>query len=133
RVLRRIAQGRLVRFWLALGHVGPERELGVGGPAARLLPQLGVEPETPEGFVKADGRDAQGAHGVLGDHLDRLLRAARAPELGAQVALRLGPEAQVLHLEELAVEALALARGEELLEQLNGLVEALARLVLVDP
>ena len=64
------------------------------------------------------------------DYLHRLLGAACAPQVRAQIVIRLGSQAQAVNFVELTVE-FALPRTQKLCEHLQRLVSALG-FVLVD-
>ena len=130
-VLHHVLLGATARFRFAVGDIGPQRELGFRRRIARGEMQARVLACGLQRQAEAGGRDHERAHVVLRDDFDRLIRAARAPEVGAEVAVRLRAQAEILDLIMLAF-VVALAGGEQLAQHLQGLIEALARGTLVN-
>ena len=94
------------------------------------LAQVRIVSDTAERLVERRRGDRQRLDVVASDDLGCLRGAARAVELPGQVALGLWPQANVLRLPELPVVG-AVPGLQQLVDDLQPLVEATARLVLV--
>ena len=102
---------------LGLGHISPQRKLGLGRRETGLGMQACVFACSLKRQAQAGSRNDQRTHAVTRDDLDGLVGATRAPQIGAQIAVRLRTQFQALDLVMLAIKV-ALAGREQLLEHL---------------
>ena len=130
-VLDHVLLGAFLGLGRGLRGVGPQRKLCLGRGVAGRAVQLGVLLSGLEREPQAGGRDNQRPDVILRDDRDAIVRPARAPEIGAQVPVGLRPKVESFDLVMFPVEVTRTG-GEELLENLQRLVEAPARLRLVD-